>query len=200
IFFAMNFAFAGLMFAINYFIAPKKMVYNNGIVYFNIDALTLAVLTIICYLTIKLIHKIAVFKSPVNTLYEIDFICFGNLFSCRAFLDTGNSLKEPFSSLPVIIVYENLNSKNDNNITLKMIAEQNEDKARLIPCAAVSSDSLLKGYKITDVHIKGIDIDFNCSELYAALIGRKIHGGDFGALLTPEVFKSNTKETEGDYV
>ena len=45
VFLAVNFLFAGLMFAVWYFVTPSAVYYNTGIVYFDIDTLSL-VLTI----------------------------------------------------------------------------------------------------------------------------------------------------------
>ena len=53
IFLCVNFAFAGLMFALWYFVSPSAVYYNSGIVYFDIDALSLFIITAIYYLIVK---------------------------------------------------------------------------------------------------------------------------------------------------
>lgn len=200
IFFALNFVFAGLMFAVWLIFSPEKMFFNNGIVYFDINTLTLALMTVACYFIVKLIHKFAAFKAPVNTLYEIEFKCMDRNFCCKAFLDTGNSLKEPFSSFPVIVADENLVCRESDKMTLKMLSDINQDNFRLIPCSAIGSKSALRSYRAQAVHIKGINIDFKSDEIYIAITDGKINGGDFGVLLGPAVFENKTKETEEDYV
>ena len=55
LFIAVNFLFAGIMMALWFFVSPVDMYYRNGVVYFNISALTLAVSTVVAYLIVRLI-------------------------------------------------------------------------------------------------------------------------------------------------
>lgn len=199
-FFLVNFAFAGIMFVLWFAIAPSKMLFNNGIVYFDLDSITLIVLTIICYLALKLITKYISFKVPGNTVYEIEFEYCGHKFFASAFLDTGNSLKEPFSSLPVIVAYGEMKSTDSNEKKLSELANERAEKLRYIPCATISKATVMKAFKPDIVRIKGIEVDFSAKDVYIALTDKKISGSDYAVLLNPAIFENNTKETEKDYV
>ncbi len=53
----MNFAFAGFMMAIWYFISPQGMIIKNSIVYFNISPIILIGSTAVCYVVIRFIYR-----------------------------------------------------------------------------------------------------------------------------------------------
>ena len=56
-FYIMNFAFAGFMMAIWYFISPQGMIIKNSIVYFNISPIILIGSTAVCYVVIRFIYR-----------------------------------------------------------------------------------------------------------------------------------------------
>ena len=198
VFFAINFAFAGLMLALDIFLSPKNMVYKSGVVYCNISTLSLCVFTLVCFVVIRLISKIAAFKAPPQTMYDMTFELFENKFCAKAFCDTGNSVKEPFSLLPVVIAYEELCCGEEKSVTLKTLAMQNEDKARLVACTTVSGTKVLSCFKITNVKIHSLVKHYDVPELYIAAQKQKIHGGDFDVILSPLVFDCAT-EREDDF-
>ena len=70
IFFCVNFAFAGIMLALWLFVAPRGMYYNNSIVYFDIDTVTLLILTFVCYAVLSLVHRFTQSRVPTDTVYE----------------------------------------------------------------------------------------------------------------------------------
>ncbi len=197
-FFLVNFVFAGIMLALWLFASPKAMLYSGGIVYFNINTLTLAVLTVICYIVMKLIHTFIEFKMPKNTVYELEIFGFHDVFSLRAFLDTGNSVTEPFSSLPVIIAYGGIKGKSGK--TLAESVSESQINMRVIPCSLIGSGTVLEGFMPESIHIKGISAEFDASRLYIAVTDKKIKNGEYGAILNPAVFENKTNETEEDYV
>lgn len=199
-FFLVSFVFAGMMFALQMLFSPGAMLYNNSVVYFNIDALTLAVFTALCYLILKIITRFISFKAPRNTVYEIEFEICSVIFKESAFLDTGNSLKEPFSSFPVIVCFDKIKSINKPETTLSDLANTSEIGIRIVPCTSLGGYTALKALRPERLHIKGIETDFTTDEVYIALSQTPIHGGDYSALLGASVFENNTKETEKDYV
>lgn len=103
IFIAVNFIFAGTMMALWFFLTPVDMYYRNGVVYFNISALTLAVSTVIAYFAIRLIGWIFDRRIPRQALKTIVISLNGKEVLLQAFHDTGNKLCDPFTSTPVII-------------------------------------------------------------------------------------------------
>lgn len=185
-FILISFAFAGIMLAIWFYLSPNPMYYNNTVVYFDIDALTLIVLTGICYIVIFVIEKIVKSKIPPGVIYEVEIELMGEIFSCRAFLDTGNCLKEPFSLLPVIVI--NSSVKNEN-ITIKALTQPKDELCRYIVCKSLGTDAILKAYRPTKISVKGASSHFSTDEVYIALTDEKIKQGEFEVLLNSEIFK-----------
>lgn len=197
VFFSVNFAFAGMMYALWSFICPRQMYYNNTVVYFNINALTLFILTAVCYGVIKLVTVVSGFKTPKDTIYELVFEFKEDVFSCRGFFDTGNSLKEPFSSFPVIVVYEKTESTKGKSI--KDLFECSSNSLRVIPYNAIKSYGILKALKPEKVTLKKGRTVYNLTDVYIALTDIKIHQGDFGALFGKDVFDFAEKKEEKIY-
>ena len=177
-FFLVNFVFAGVMFALWFFFAPRSMLFFAGIVYFDIDAATLIIYTAACYGIVSLANSLLKMKAPSNSIYELEIGCFGKSFSCRALLDTGNSLFEPFSSFPVIVCEKSV-FENDLEI--------GEEKLRLVPCSSVRGESVLKAFRPDYIHIKGLGGETQTNSVYVALTDEKIKNSQFGALLHPQL-------------
>lgn len=184
-FFLVNFVFAGLMFALWFFFAPQSMLFFAGIVYFDIDAITLIIYTAACYGIVSLSNSLLKMKAPSNTVYDLEIVYGSKTYSCRALLDTGNSLFEPFSSLPVIVCEK---SVFESGFEIK------DEKLRLVPCSSVSSESVLKAFKPDFVKIKSAGKTIETAGVYIALTDNRIRNSQFGALLHPELFCAENDE------
>ena len=103
LFIAVNFIFAGVMMALWFFVAPVDMYYRNGVVYFNISALTLAVSTVAAYLAVRFIGWILDRRVPKNAIRTVSITLNGKEVLLNAFDDSGNRLTDPFTGTPVII-------------------------------------------------------------------------------------------------
>lgn len=199
-FFAINFAFAGFMFALWYCYNPTSFLFNSGIVYFNIDTVSLLFLTIVCYLIFIIIHRLLQSKSPHNLLYEMTIFTDEKSFKCKAFLDTGNSVSEPFSQLPVIIVNSEVFLYEDtSNLQSFDCTHFLNQTLRFIPCKGIGQMNMLPAFKPDKIHIKGINLDFETSLAYIAITNNKIKNGEFEALLNSRVFENKTNEKGEDY-
>lgn len=195
-FFGVNFAFGGLMFALWYFFTPENLYYNGGIVYFDIDATTLVVLTAVCWVLLRAICKALSFKTPHNTVYDLHIYYKDKEFLCKSFLDTGNSLSDPFTAYPVVIVhkgvFEGIFSENifDEKTAL-------ENKLRFIVCSTVGGEGLLPCFRPSRVKISSLDGSFETDRVVVALTEKKLRNGDFEAILPPDLFV-NQKSERGD--
>ncbi len=147
------------MLGIWYFITPTSMQFKNGIVYFNISALTLAISTIIAYVTITIFCYILDKRNAIQDLYTVTLIYQGREIVINALLDTGNKLVDIFTGLPVMIcelkelqsflpkrLYDFMQSPNQNieNADSDYLAK---NKLRVIPVNAVSGSSSLMAFK-----------------------------------------------------
>ncbi len=140
--FALTFLFGGLMFAIYIFFDKDILIYSNGIVYFDVDLTFLIICTVISYIVITLIARITDKKAPKNKEYYVTVENDGKSISCTALMDTGNNLREPFSSYPVIMLESDLFQK-----------LYSKDKMRLIPVSTVNGESLINAFKPKKVKI-----------------------------------------------
>lgn len=197
-FFVVNFGFAGLMLALWYFFSPDSMYYNNGIAYFDIDALTLVVLTAVCWVVLKLFCRLLSFRAPHNTVYDLHIYYNDKTFLCRSLLDTGNSLTDPFTAYPVIIVYKGVfEGVFGENIFDEKIAVQN--KLRFIVCSTVSGERLLPCFKPSSVKIKSLEASFETDRVVVAITEKKLRNGDFEAILPPDLFVNQKCERGESY-
>ncbi|MBQ8504052.1 MAG: sigma-E processing peptidase SpoIIGA [Clostridia bacterium] len=197
-FFAVSFGFAGVMLFLWLFFSPQGMYYNNGIVYFDIDTATLVLLTIFCYAVLSLCHRYIKSKTPANTVYDCEIFFRDKKYFCHCFLDTGNSLTDPYTGNPVVIVsrdkFKNLLPEN-----IFDISDGDGQGFRLIPCSGVAGKKLLLSFRSEKIHVKGLEKDFSCGNVTIAVTDDKIHGGSFDGILPPEIFHNQTDEKGADF-
>jgi len=191
IFFSVNFLFAGLMLACWFFFAPKGMEVNNGIVYFNISPVFLALFSAISYGTIILLNKIFKKSLPPEIKMPVRVSFNGRETVFDAIIDTGNGLVEMFSGYEVIvceynavkgILSKDLKEMFENiyNNTGSQIAINN---FRIIPLDTVSGLGMLPAFKPDYVVIN----DQKISEVYIAACEKKISQGSYVGLINPSL-------------
>lgn len=192
-FLGVNFIFIGVMFLLWFFIAPDNMYFNSGIVYFNIDTLTLLILSVVSYILIKFIGYITKNKVPDKTVFDLEIAIDENIFRCRAFYDTGNNLTDPFSSEGVIIV--------SYDILKSILTEEIFDdiskckyKLNLIPVKSVGGTRLLPLLRTDSVTVSDYKNKIKLPRALIAVCKEKIHSGEFGALLYNGIFENNNYE------
>lgn len=183
-FFAVNIGFAGIMFLMWYFFSPQNMYFNNGIVYFDISAIKLVIMTAVCYFLLKLISKILSFKVPSDTVMDLKVTVGEEEFNLRSFLDTGNNLKDPFSGYPVIIANcEKLKGIIPENVTDESIIKDGTVRIRFIVCSTVSGEGILPAFMPDTVKITGIRQSFETQKVIVAVTNRRLKNGDYDAIL-----------------
>lgn len=189
--------FAGLMLALWLIFAPESMLYCCGIVYFQINTFTLLILTVISYAVLSLISKLIAFKAPKNSVYSLTVSFDSTEFEFHAFFDTGNTLTEPFSGYPVIIVSPFVTT--GTGVSLADFLSQSERLPRIVPCTALGKNTALTAYQPDCIRISGIEADFETDAVYVALSRDKILNGDYTALLCAKIFENNIDEKGKDY-
>lgn len=200
-FLGINFLFAGVMFMLWYLAAPDNMYFNSGVVYFNIDTLTLVLLTVGAYCILKIIGLFTKNKAPDNSVYTLEIHICEKIYTCRALYDTGSSLTDPFSSEGVIIVsFDTLKDLFSESVFTDLESAPSELKMKLIPVKSVGGTRLLPSFRADKVNIKDYQKNITIPKAPLALCKEKIHGGEFGALLYSSIFENNTYEKGEDYV
>lgn len=191
-FFAVNFIFAGLMLAVWIAFKPDTMVFNNTIVYFNIDVKILVISTVACYFALSIISFFTKKVAPQNKIYDITLCNKGRTVMTKALLDTGNSLADGFSSTPVIIANKDvvrklidysLNEFFDGNAAFTY---SSSDNVRIIPFNSVGSSGVLRAVKIDSItiHNENITVD----NVLLAESKTKFSNNEYSVLLNNDIF------------
>lgn len=181
-FYIISFAFAGFMIAIWYFAAPQGIIIKNSIVYFNISPLLLIGLTVLCYLVIRVIHRLTGRQAPDHLFYRIRIDYNGKSVSCMAKVDTGNALAEPFSNYPVAVVCK--------KYVADMIPQENSGRLRFIPFYAVSGGGLLPAFQPDKLTVTCEGRQYEIRNVYIAASGEPL--GEVGALLNPDLLQKTS--------
>ena len=148
--FGVNTVFAGIMLAVWLFFSPKGMLYNNSIVYFDIDIKLLAVSTLVCYAVLRVVGLFVKRASPADKTVSVSLVNSGKSITVNALIDTGNTLKDAFTGEGVVIADEAvIKLLFGCSLTAYIEKEKSENKLniRLIPVNTVSGETVLPAVK-----------------------------------------------------
>ena len=194
-FYFINFVFGGIIFCIWYFISPKGIFIKNGIVYFDISPTFLILSTVVIYFSIK-IYQYFLGESDLHSSFcDLEILNKGRIVKLFAKVDTGNSLKEPFSNKPVIVAeYESLKDilptevKNyiQDNVEDWTAKGKKTSLLRVIPYSTVSGEGLLPAFIPEKVTIRYKNKTY-IKESFLAISKRNLFLGDYKALVPPDL-------------
>lgn len=194
LFFLTNFIFAGIILALWYTFSPTALYFNSGVLYLDIDSLSLIILSAACYLIIKAIDFFLDFRTPRGRIFSVTLTLGEKEASLRGFLDTGNSLKDPFSGEGVLIVSEksiekivNVSFESDE---MQIIGGRS---IRFIPCNTVSSSFLMPVFRADKIKIDGIEKSFEKKDVLIGITKEILKNGEYDILLCDDIFE-DTKE------
>ena len=196
-FFGVNFLFGGVIFCLWYFVAPNSILLNNNMIYFNISPIFLVIVTFIAYLIIRTMKAFIGAREIPSLRYEILIRANGKTVALKAKVDTGNTLKEPFSGVPVVVAsYVSVEMLaptaikaqiplHSKNLSWKNINTNNGLKnIRLIPFKTVAGDGLFPAFKADFIEIQG-----EKKEAYIAVCNEKIFNDGYQALIGTELIE-----------
>ncbi|MDR1630542.1 MAG: sigma-E processing peptidase SpoIIGA, partial [Oscillospiraceae bacterium] len=163
-FFVVNFAFAGVMFAVWMIFKPNGMQFQNGSVYFNFSFASLIVTAFVCYLSVYIFNRIMKQNAPQNQIYTIKINLFGKEVEGQGLLDTGNNLTDGFMGTPVIVakrsfisslIPKELESYFDGNFEVqqKKIPREWSARIRLVPAITLNATTLLPSFRPESIKI-----------------------------------------------
>ena len=117
---------------------------TNGLIFFdnevNINIFILVIFSpIILYIYIKQIHN----RYKINLRTKVVINVEDKEILLNGFIDTGNTLKEPYGGKDVMIT---------NNMIIKNIIERSN--YLLIPCTTIKGRTFIKGSKFNDILIE----------------------------------------------
>ncbi|MEI3541961.1 MAG: sigma-E processing peptidase SpoIIGA [Acutalibacteraceae bacterium] len=201
-FYGINFLFGGIIFCLWYFVMPNAIFVNNNMIYLNLSPLFLVVATFLAYLAIRLMNKITGCQNHLNLDYDILVKFNEKTLTLKAKVDTGNTLREPFSGLPVIVAQykfiENMVpqpikeyfcalNKSDSDKDF-LYNTQKFKNFRLIPYKTISGTGILPAFKPTYIKILSKNQNIK-KEAYIAVCGEKIFNEEFQALINYELIE-----------
>lgn len=185
IFYLVSFAFGGCAFALLYFIRPQDILARNGVLTGTYPIKIALLGGIVGFVIVNIAFKVVKGKLSKKDMFcNISIFINGKEKEIKAFIDTGNLLKDPISGIPVIVVevseleemipkeiVENLNEILQGKDT-KVLTEIPEDyklKFRIIPFSSLGKQNgLLLGF-IADKVI--INLEETKAELSNIIIG-----------------------------
>lgn len=204
IFYLISFMFGGAAFALFYFTDFRGIV-SNGIFYIgNFSTKLLIYSGISSYILIKFCWEFVQKKISREKLYVPIHIEVGNqISSVRALVDTGNSLEDPLSKYPVIVVeYKAIEDMipcnvkallRENNTRYESLLKMGEDanwnnRLRLIPFNSLGKENgMLMGFRPDKVNVE------NGKSIKNIIVGvytkRLSKDGEYSALLHPDILK-----------
>ena len=186
--FGVNTAFAGIMLAVWLFFSPKGMLYNNSIVYFDIDIKLLAVSTLVCYAVLRVVGLFVKRASPADKTVSVSLVNSGKSITVNALIDTGNTLKDAFTGEGVVIADKAvIKSLFGCSLTAYIEKEKSENKLniRLIPVNTVSGETVLPAVKTEQMIINKTGKTKQCVLL--AQSKTKISNGEYQLILNWEI-------------
>lgn len=197
VFYLTSFAFGGCAIAVLYTIKPQNIINKKGSL-IGIYPIKVALIGgIIGFITIIIAFKLVKNKMSIKDLFcTVKIIDNGTEKKVKAFLDTGNFLKDPITKLPVIIVekeklidilpreiLENTNKIISGEFEIK---DKYISKLRVLPFSSLGKQNgMLLGFKVekvivilneeevirNDVIIGIYDKKLSINEKYECLIG-----------------------------
>ncbi len=168
---------------------------KNGMIYTENSIWVIIAACVISYFVIRYVLKhIRMNAKRYGEKTEVVISVAGKTASVVGMMDTGNSLLDPITLYPVVVVeYESIKAilpeelteflKEGSDISCN-ISRRYLDKIRLIPYSTVGSGDILKGFCPDYIKIKESGKEIN--EVIVAVIYEKLSGNnEFDAILNP---------------
>ncbi|MGE5329216.1 MAG: sigma-E processing peptidase SpoIIGA [Deltaproteobacteria bacterium] len=206
-FYLVSFVFGGAVVGLYYLINPKGGMVSNGI--YNISGFpikTLLVSIIFAYIVIKICWDIIKSKAiHENLMVSVSIEFEHKKVMIDALIDTGNSLRDPISNIPVIVVEfeavkdilpEEVKSIfiNEEETNLDFVVEEISktgwaSRFRLIPFNSLGKiNGMLIGFRPDRVEVKLKDERKNFDEIVIGIYNRLLSGDEsYKALLSLEL-------------
>ena len=191
LFYFISFCFCGVMLFVWFVFTPKGLVINNSTVYFNISPIVMIATTVISYIVIRVCSRFIGRKENSIEICKIKLINNNSFCEFYGKIDTGNTLCEPFSQRPVIVVNEDAvkNIAEDEFSKLLDVSTPTntiKNKYRVIPFSAVGGTGILPAFSPSEVYINGI---FCKQKIYVAVCKNDILCGEIKAMVNPEIIE-----------
>lgn len=179
-------ALSGFFGMMQLFVPKDRMLLRNGSVYFDLSPLTLVLFTCIAYAALLILERLFSSREPSAFFSTIELTLGGNSVVIPAKLDTGLTLSEPFSGLPVIIA--------ERAAVAELLPKdfgttESSLPMRLIPYGTIAGNGLLPAFKPDKAVI-------NCStvECWVSVTEKPLSSGTYNALMGAQLCQNTIRE------
>lgn len=149
----------------------------GGAVYFDISAVTLIACTTAAYLALWVFDRLFRKRAPDALFCRVQLTLGEKEVRLTAKIDTGMTLSEPFSGLPVLVAHRRAVEK---LLPADFGTPAGKLPLRLVPFSALGADGLLPAFRPD-----GCLLDESPADLWIAVSERPLSGGSFNALVPP---------------
>ena len=104
VFLLTSFVFSGLMYFFAFTLLKNKVLVKNGCIYFDTGPFGIILFVSGCFILLKVLKKIFLSKKNTDLIFDLYLINGKKSIMVRALFDSGNTVKDPFSGKPVIII------------------------------------------------------------------------------------------------
>lgn len=173
-FFAVSYAFAGVMIALSLSFSVQGIAVQNSMVYYDISPLFLLCSTTLFYLMIRLYAHLTKRGGGGERYLTVTLICGSVTVTTKALLDTGNSLTDSISGAPVMVadrtLAERLLGKEKATALSSLSAGCCDIRGfRLIPYHTVGGEGVLPAFKPDRVILTEDKRPYQYREVYLAV-------------------------------
>ena len=196
-FFTVNFAFAGIAFALWLFVAPPGLAMGNGAFYFDISPLLLVVTAAAAYLLLSLFHRFFQKGAPPKSIYDLTVTVEGRSVTLRTLADTGNSLTESFTGSPgVLAEYQSVRELQPDPVrpafqnasaACVRLPEAWQRRYRVIPYKSVGANGLLPSFKADEIVIPTKEEPVTVQGAFVAVSDTNLSSGEYRGLMNPQL-------------
>ena len=205
-FYGISFIFGGCAFALIYFISPKNVKIRNGVLVGLYPLKVTIFAGVVAFIIIQIIFRITKSKlTTKNMICDLEIFLNNNMIKIKAFIDSGNMLKDPISKCPVIIVNKDSIKNILSDQLLTMIEKikggdfefyEGIEKIRLIPFSSLGNkNGMLIGIKADGIKISYENKTFYRKDIIIGISEQEIGiRNKYKALIGLELFEGSEKD------
>lgn len=182
VFFAVNFIFGGVMYAVSSWSEASFISINNSSVYINFSLLVLIITTSCIYAAVHAAVLLTSRSASIDAAYKVIIRHGCHIVSLCGLADTGSSLVDFFTGAPVIVCSE----KSAARFFGSALSPDSLPKGfRLIPCSTIAGKSVIPVFQPDEIIIRN-ELS-GCSKKVDAVVGFASCGDS--AVFNPKILK-----------
>ena len=201
LFYLTSFVMGGCALALLYIINPQNINFENGVLIGTYPLKVTIIAGIIGFIVIQIAFRINKRQVKKKDMYcKLEVVINKKIAKIKAYVDTGNMLKEPITNIPVIIV-EKEKIKNLINIDLDKIIggdsqNINKIKFRIIPFNSIGKQNgMLIGIKPDFVKVMFEDNEKYIEDVIIGIYDKKINK-EYSALIGLELLEGESENAD----